>query len=90
MQKYKLVQDLASQLQINLIYLPAYSPNLNVIERLWRHVKHEVLYSRYYDTFPKFKFGVTQGCVDSSYCPGNEVTREQMAAFLARAFLDMD
>ena len=64
-QKCKLVQDLASELQINLIYLPAYSPNLNVIERLWRHVKHEVLYSRYYDTFPKFKSAI-MGCIDST------------------------
>ncbi|MFZ1539273.1 MAG: S-layer homology domain-containing protein, partial [Chromatiaceae bacterium] len=36
------------------------------------------------------ELGVTQGCGNGNYCPGNEVTREQMAAFLARAFLDMD
>ncbi len=64
-QKCKLVQDLAVELNINLIYLPAYSPNLNVIERLWRHVKQHVLYSRYYDTFPKFKSAI-MGCIDSA------------------------
>ncbi len=36
------------------------------------------------------ELGITQGCGNGSYCPGNEVTREQMAAYLARAFLGMD
>jgi len=36
------------------------------------------------------ELGITQGCGNGNYCPGNEVTREQMAAFLARAFLGMD
>lgn len=33
------------------------------------------------------ELGVTQGCGNGNYCPGNEVTRDQMAVFLARAFL---
>jgi len=37
----------AEELGIELFYLPAYSPNLNLIERLWRFVKKEVLYSKY-------------------------------------------
>ncbi len=35
------------------------------------------------------ELSVTQGCGNGNYCPGNEVNREQMAAFLARAFLSM-
>ena len=35
------------------------------------------------------ELSVTQGCGNGNYCPGNEVNREQMAAFLARAFLGM-
>lgn len=31
------------------------------------------------------KSGITAGCTASAYCPGNNVTRLQMAAFLARA-----
>jgi len=42
-------------LGIELLYLPAYSPNLNLIERLWRFVKKQVLYSRHYDKFAAFK-----------------------------------
>lgn len=34
---------------------PAYSPNLNLIERLWRFVKKQVLYSTHYDMFATFK-----------------------------------
>ncbi len=31
--------------------------------------------------------GITNGCSDSEYCPENNVTRAQMAAFIDRAFL---
>jgi transposase len=64
-QKCKIVTELADQLKIELIYLPAYSPNLNLIERLWRHVKQQVLYSRYYDSFPKFKTAIMD-CINAS------------------------
>jgi transposase len=64
-QKCKIVQELAEHLKIELIYLPSYSPNLNLIERLWRHVKQQVLYSRYYDSFPKFKAAI-MGCINST------------------------
>ena len=36
------------------------------------------------------ELNVTQGCGNGNYCPYDTVTREQMAAFLARAFLGMD
>jgi transposase len=35
-QKCALVQALARGLGIELLYLPAYSPNLNLIERFWK------------------------------------------------------
>lgn len=38
-QKCQSVFDKAATLGIELLYLPAYSPNLNLIERLWRFVK---------------------------------------------------
>lgn len=41
-QKCKYVQEAASALNISLIYLPSYSPNLNVIERLWKYVKSDI------------------------------------------------
>jgi len=42
-QKCQSAFDKAQELRIELLYLPAYSPNLNLIERLWRFVKKQVL-----------------------------------------------
>lgn len=53
-----LVQDLARTLNIELLFLPAYSPNLNLIERLWRFVKKEALYSHYYQDFATFQAAI--------------------------------
>jgi len=53
--KCKLVQDYLKTSRIELLYLPPYSPNLNLIERLWRLLKKEVLYNRYIDKFSDFR-----------------------------------
>lgn len=52
-QKCRIVLELASSLDIHLEYIPPYSPNLNLIERLWKFVKGE-LRSKYYDDFSLF------------------------------------
>jgi transposase len=59
-QRCALVQQLAATLQIELLFLPAYSPNLNLIERLWKFVKKEALYSHYYQDFATFKAAITE------------------------------
>jgi len=41
--------------RFNLMYLPAYSPNLNLIERLWRFFHQKVTNNRYFETFKEFK-----------------------------------
>jgi len=41
-----LVQEVASALSVELIYLPSYSPNLNLIERMWKFVKEKCLYAK--------------------------------------------
>lgn len=53
-QKCRIVQELARQLDIQLEYIPPYSPNLNLIERVWKFVKGEIS-SKYYDDFDAFK-----------------------------------
>jgi len=53
-QKCKLVFEKADELNIELLYLPAYSPNLNIIERLWKHVKQSCLKNTYHETFDQF------------------------------------
>jgi len=54
-QHCRFVMDLATALGIELLFLPPYSPNLNLIERLWKFIKKKCLYSKYYETFPDFK-----------------------------------
>ena len=49
-QHCKLVEDVAKQLNITLLFLPSYSPNLNIIERLWKFTKKKILYAKYYET----------------------------------------
>jgi transposase len=53
-QKCEAVTKLAQELGIVLHYIPPYSPNLNLIERLWKHVKNS-LRVKYYDQFGDFK-----------------------------------
>lgn len=64
-QKCQLVQSLADTLQIELLYLPPYSPNLNLIERLWKFVKKKCLYSTYYANFKDFKQAIS-ACLEQT------------------------
>ena len=61
-QRCALVQTLAATLGIELLYLPPYSPNLNLIERLWKFVKKQCLYSKYYPDSPSFQHAI-QDCL---------------------------
>ena len=42
-----------------LLHLPSYSPNLNLIERLWRFAKKKLLANRFYSTFEHFRESVS-------------------------------
>lgn len=65
-QKCALVLELAASLKIELLYLPAYSPNLNLIERLWKFVKKQCLYSHYYADFASFKAAIIK-CLSETH-----------------------
>jgi transposase len=65
-QKCALVMDLAKELDIELLYLTTYSPNLNLIERLWKFVKKQCLYSIYYPDFNGFKEAIT-ACLEQCH-----------------------
>jgi transposase len=41
--------------KIQLVFLPSYSPNLNLIERLWKFFKKKVLYNTYYEKIEDFR-----------------------------------
>ena len=54
------VREFVSKSKIKLVYLPAYSPELNLIERLWKVFKKNVIYNQYYEKFDSFK----KACLD--------------------------
>lgn len=54
-QHCRLVAQEAERLGIELVFLPAYSPNLNLIERLWKYLKKKVLAGKYYATKEAFE-----------------------------------
>jgi transposase len=80
-QKCALVQALAESLGIELLYLPSYSPNLNLIERLWRFVRKESLNSTYYEDFGRFTAAI-DGCLDGL----QTVHKEEMKTLMTHKF----
>ena len=65
-QKCELVWEHAAKLNIELLYLPSYSPNLNLIERFWRYVRKECLYAKYYPKFAGFKQALSD-CIQNAH-----------------------
>ena len=63
-QRNKVVMGLAGELGIELLFLPSYSPNLNLIERLWRFTKRNAVYGKYHPTFGDFRTAI-QGVLDA-------------------------
>lgn len=59
-QRCNLVKGFAEKMNISLVFLPSYSPNLNLIERFWKFVKKQCLYSKYYETFTSFKEAIQE------------------------------
>jgi transposase len=80
-QKCAVVQALAAALKIELLYLPSYSPNLNLIERLWRFVRKEALNSTYYEKFEDFSTAI-DGCLDGL----STVHKEEMETLMTHRF----
>jgi transposase len=65
-QRCKAVMEHALVIGVELIFLPTYSPNLNLIERLWKFVKAEVLNAAYHSTFSAF-MGIIDACVGNTH-----------------------
>jgi transposase len=59
-QRNAVVQALAAELGLSLLFLPSYSPNLNLIERLWKFMKRRALYGRYHPTFGDFRAAIEE------------------------------
>jgi len=59
-QHCQLVVDKDESLNIKLLSMPPYSPNLNIIERLWKFTKKKILYAKYYDTPTKSHHAINE------------------------------
>jgi transposase len=73
--------DYAKELGIQLCFLPSYSPQLNLIERFWKFVKKECLYSKYYGHFSDFKAAISN-CINSA----NTDKKEKLNSLLSLKF----
>lgn len=80
-QRCALVQSLAQSLGIELLFLPAYSPNLNLIERFWKFVKKTCLYSKYYADHHAF-----QQAIIACIAQAADKHKEELASLLTLKF----
>ena len=62
-QRCYIAQTAAKMLNIELLFLPPYSPNLNLIERVWKFLRSKCLNSRHYSTFAEFMKGI-EDCIE--------------------------
>jgi transposase len=80
-QKCQVVRALAASLGIELLSLPSYAPNLNLIERLWKFVKKECLGCRVLPSYEAF----TQA-IDDCLADLNTRHKHQMKSLLNLEF----
>ncbi|MGZ8216356.1 IS630 family transposase [Methylomagnum sp.] len=85
-QHAKLVKALAEELNIELLYLPAYSPNLNVIERLWKFIRKQGLNSKYYESYELFHAAISSCLLEV----GTGVHAPELKTFLRLRFQRFD
>jgi len=82
-QRCEYVKQLAQSLNITLIYLPPYSPNLNLIERVWRYIKKDVLATRYFDCALKFHEAIMQAILNIN---ADSKTRHELKSLITLNF----
>lgn len=84
-QRCAAVEAEAQRLGIVLLFLPSYSPNLNLIERLWRFTKKKALRGKHYADFATFRAAIDE-CLDRI----PTVHREPLASLMTLKFQTFD
>lgn len=62
-QRCQAVKEHALKRQVEILFLPSYSPNLNLIERIWKLTKKECLTNKYHRDFKGFCAAINR-CLD--------------------------
>lgn len=76
----KIVKEYLATSKVKLIFLPSYSPNLNLIERLWKFFRKKILYHKHYSDLAEFK-SVTLNFFKNLYS-----YKEELATLLTENF----
>ena len=80
-QRCKKVTEHATLKGAEILFLPPYSPNLNLIERLWKHLKKLALKNKHFKDFASFK-----ASVDTYLDDLNTVHQDQLESLLTLNF----
>ena len=84
-QRNQVVQSLAAELGIRLLFLPPYSPNLNLIERLWGFAKRQSVYGKYHPTFASFRTAI-----ESTFASLSTTHAAKLKTLMTLAFQEFD
>ncbi|OAV43234.1 IS630 family transposase [Lewinella sp. 4G2] len=76
----KMLTEWADGQRIEFVYLPTYSPNLNLIERLWHFMRVKVLNSTYYEKSSEFEAAIV------SFLGGIKLYKEELRSLLTLNF----
>lgn len=79
------VKTVAKSLGIHLLFLPPYSPNLNIIERLWKFTKKKILYAKYYNKPKEF-----HQAIENFFNDINQSFQEDLKSLLSLKFQFFD
>jgi len=74
-QRCQIVRYMGWLLGIHLVFLPPYSPNLNIIERLWKWTKKKCLYAKFYENFQDFKNAIEHTLMKANQLHQNELDK---------------
>jgi len=64
--------------KIKILHLPPYSPNLNLIERLWKFMRKKVINNKFYEKFTLFKKTIME------FFENSEKYKDELASFIGQ------
>lgn len=80
-------KPMPTTLSIERLFVPAYSPHLNLIERFWRFVRKDCLYAQHYATCPAFRHTL-EHCLATAHTE-HRLELETLLAWNFQSFTDL-